>query len=416
MSQERLAQLLAEVADDVDAPHLAEASWARAGVLRRRRRVVIPMVVAVVALAIGVGSIALPRVQTRPDVTSGSATVSSTPQPGPAVVDRMPEDLPGRAGVPLPSVPDLTGAIKLSVSPVASAVALYEPVDPQTAKGGPIYVLGSDGRLRLLDVVSLKPTRDAAGNEAIPLKNGSLGPHGVTAVFAQTDKVVIVDLQTAKVREIPLPGFNEFVVWQGDAGILVGQDAAAFAVDQATAKARRLGLTLWDLATDVTGGSAAEPIDDHARLVELRSVWVDGVEREPPTMRVWSPDLSRVERQVTVDMAKLPDNYAVNEWYGRAWRLGDLVVRSGWIRNSVMSGAEGVSVVDVRTGAVVRLLDLGRNRNKGCCEALGWLDPQTVVVHTDREGIVAWDIRTGAISLVAGRFPGRVTLSDLSGP
>ncbi|MEE3919091.1 hypothetical protein V2I01_13865 [Micromonospora sp. BRA006-A] len=98
---------------------------------------------------------------------------------------------------------------------MSRALALYQPVDPETGDAGPVRVLGDDGMVRELDVVTLAPTRDAEGNEATPLKPGSLSPDGRTAAFAQTGEVVVVGLTDGAVRRYPLTGYLEHVVWAG---------------------------------------------------------------------------------------------------------------------------------------------------------------------------------------------------------
>jgi hypothetical protein len=260
-----------------------------------------------------------------------------------------------------------------------------------SGEDGAVHVIGEDGRARVLDVVTLVPTRDAGGNTAAPLKVGALSPDGILAAFAQPDEGVVVDVTDAAVRRIPVPGLNEFVRWMPGGVLLVGRDADAHVVDLGSGKVRKIQTSLWDMAAEapveVTGGSS-------------------------PMVRVWSGDFGAVTAEVPVTSV-LPDGFQVQEWYGPAWRSGDLIARSGWSRSDRADGAEAVAVVDARTGRVIRLLDVGMGRWKACCATLGWLDRDTVLIRTsDKDsGILAWDIRTGAVTMVTAQFDGTITLA-----
>ncbi|MEE3919090.1 hypothetical protein V2I01_13860 [Micromonospora sp. BRA006-A] len=76
-----------------------------------------------------------------------------------------------------------------------------------------------------------------------------------------------------------------------------------------------------------------------------------------------------------------------------------------------MSGAEGVAVLDARTGAVTRLLDLGReDRAKGCCEVYGWTADGDLLFRYDA-GLARWRPETGTVDWVASDVPGRLSIA-----
>ena len=322
-----------------------------------------------------------------------AATTPSTPTAAVSEqVDRLPPTLPLRSGVGLPERINLDGAANLSDSPVRRAVALVSPWDRNSGQDGKVHVIGEDGVARVLDVVALAPTRDAGGNTAAPLKVGALSPDGALAAFAQPDEVIVVDVTKAVVRRIPVPGLNEFVRWMPSGALLVARDADAHMVDLGSGNVRKIQTSLWDMAAEaplqVTGG-------------------------DKPAVRMWSGDFGAVTAELPIT-STLPDGFQIREWYGPAWRSGDLIARSGWSRSEQVDGAEAVAVIDARTGRIVRLLDLGMGRWKACCTTLGWLDLNTVLVRTSGQdsGIVAWDIRTGAVTLVTAQFDGTITLAN----
>ncbi|MFF0100292.1 hypothetical protein ACFYO8_13275 [Micromonospora sp. NPDC005257] len=112
---------------------------------------------------------------------------------------------------------------------------------------------------------------------------------------------------------------------------------------------------------------------------------------------------------------ELPPGYQVNEVYGRGWQRGDRIGQAGWTTTAGAAGttigAEGVAVLDARTGAVTRLLDLGReDRAKGCCEVYGWTADGALLFHYDA-GLARWRPETGAVDWVASDVPGRLSIA-----
>lgn len=402
MGRKELAALFEEAASGVPAPALAADAWARARRVRRRRQAAAVLAAAVTVLAVTAASV-LP-------LRGGEGHPAAAPPSAsaPAGVDRMPASLQRRSIAPLPGqstamVPAQAG--KLSEHPVDRAVALVEPHGGEgEQKPLPVYVLGSDGVWVSIDVVQLVPTRDSGGNQADPLRSTALSPDRRRVAFPQPDALVVVDLTTAKVHRIAVPGLNEQVLWWGNRVVLVGRDGAGVVcVDWAAGSADPLGTGL--SAGDATGSAA-----EGAPVFELTGP-AGGRRAGGLSVRQWRLGEPGPTRQVPLADPR-PAGYRVLEWAGPAVSDGaDRVVRAGWGENGSYSGLEILAVVNVRTGAVQRLLDLGRDRVKACCQPLDWVDGDTVLVRTDKEGLVTWNVRTGEITqVVAGPLAATVAI------
>ncbi|MFI5834437.1 hypothetical protein ACIA5A_12255 [Micromonospora sp. NPDC051300] len=385
MNEPHLTRLLTRAAEDVRPTRPATAGWERAGRVRRARRAAGAAAVAVAL--IGGGTTALlhragPPAPAHPVVRPSASPVRQPPP----VLDLIDDPL-GRLGDRV--------AAPLSVRPVDRALALRQPVDPKTGEAGPVRVLGDDGLVRELDVVTLAPTRDASGNETAPLKPGSLSPDGRTAAFAQVGEVVVVDLTRAAVRRYPLAGYLEHVVWAGDR-LLVGDNDTAYEVDRGSGKARKLPV-------DPRGLVVPEP----ARPGDLLTL--GGAEDGLSVRRF--PAAGGAPQQLPVGTGGLPPGYRLDEVYGRGWQRGDRIAQAGWTTTGSMGGAEGVAVVDARTGAVSHLLDLGReDRAKACCEVLGWSADGAVLFRADPTALARWRPETGEVDRVARDVTGPVSL------
>ncbi|MFG1675301.1 hypothetical protein [Micromonospora sp. NPDC049282] len=389
MNEPQLTRLLTRAAEDVRPTRPATAGWERARRVRRARRAAGAAAVAVAL--IGGGTTALlhragPHPVTPAHPTVSPATSAPPVQRPPATLDRFDD--------PLDRIGDRVAA-PLSARPVGRALALLQPINRDTGEAGVIRVLGDDGVVRDLDVVTLKPTRDADGNQAIPLKAGSLSPDGRTAAFAQTGEVVVVDLTDPAVRRYPLPGYLEHVVWAGDR-LLVGDNDTTYEVDRRTGKARKLPVDPWGLV-----------VPEPTRAGDLLAL--GGTEESLAVRRFPAGGGTPERRPVTT--GELPPGNRLNEVYGRGWQRGDRIAQAGWTTTGTMGGGEGVAVLDARTGAVTRLLDLGRDGlAKACCEVLGWSADGAVLFRYDLGGLARWRPETGEVAWVARDVPGQVAL------
>ncbi|MFI5487706.1 hypothetical protein ACIBXA_28235 [Micromonospora echinaurantiaca] len=391
MSEEELTRLLTRAAEDVRPAHPASAGWERARRVRRNRRAAGAAAVAVVLLSGGT-ALALRPADGPAPITPATPTVRPVPSASP--VQRPPERL-SYPGDPLGRLGDPVAA-PLSTRPVRQALALYQPVDPATGVEGRIRVLGDDGIVRDLDVFTPARTRDADGNAAVPLKTGSLSPDGRLAAFAQTDLVAVVDLTTATVSRYPLKGYLEHVLWAGNR-LLVGDEATTYEVDRGSGASRKLRAYPWDLVAP----DPAQPTDG---LLEV------GGAVTSLRVRQWSGD-ETMRGDTRLDLRALPSGNRVDEFYGRGWQRGDLVARAGWLTTGQFQGVEGVAVLNARTGVVTRLLDLGRDRWKSCCEVLGWDAGGAVLLRHDPGGLLRWQPETGEITGVVRDLYGEVSLA-----
>jgi hypothetical protein len=394
MSNERIAALLAETASGVRTPQLADAAWADAARVRRRRRRrngVLAGLVAV-AVAVGVGA-AVPR------LTGGGGPGAGAASPAPSRSDGVDTPLQPFRSKPRPSIPDvimddrLAGAQALSERGVAQASMLYEP---RTEEGGtrphPVYAF--DGAWVRLDVVNLRFVLDSDGNQSPPLTATSLSPDGRLAAFPQPDEVVVVDLADAEVIRISIPGFNEHILWQTAAQMIVGSDSALHTVQLSTRTVR-------PLAPKIPASRIVVDPDQRDSLLELPI--------SASELRSWRVDSTAPSGSMRIDPAGA-GSYTVVAWQGRAWRHGDLVASAGFA-DSDGGGVNVVAVVDTGTGAVVRLLSLAEVCLIGVCEPVGWLDKQTVVLRTEAMGLRAWDVATGEFTVLTDPFPGVVSLA-----
>ncbi|MBQ0904373.1 hypothetical protein [Micromonospora sp. U21] len=403
MNEQELRRLLTVSVEDVRPSHPAVAGWERARRTRRTRRAVGAVALAVALIGGGTVAALRPPAERPPDLSvapdlpvAPERSVAPTVEPShaPPVV-RAPAELTFPPD-PLARLVD-PATVPLSARPVQRALALFQPVDQEHRANGPIRVLGDDGVVRSLDVVTPAPTRDEGGNEALPVKPGVLSPDGRSAAFAQTDELIMVDLTRATVRRIPLQGYLELVVWASDR-VLVGGDDRTYAVDRVTGAASEVDVSAWDLvAPDPAAGR-------EAALVEV------GGERGGLMLRSRTREGTiRSEQRITG--SALPSPYQVNEFYGRGWLHGERLARAAWITSGEIDGAEGVAVLDARTGAVAHVLDLGRDRWKGCCEVLGWDNEGAVLLRLQPAGVARWHPETGEITGVVRELPGVVALA-----
>ncbi|MET8229265.1 hypothetical protein ABZS77_01115 [Micromonospora sp. NPDC005298] len=394
MNEQDLRRLLTVSVEDVLPSQPATAGWDRARRTRRTRRAVGAVALAVALIGGGTVAALRPAADPPPDHPVAPTPTVEPTHAGP--VQRPPAELTYPPD-PLARLAD-PPAVPLSQRPVRQALALYQPLDEEGRAVGPVRVLGDDGVVRGLDVVTLAPTRDASGNEAAAVKPGVLSPDGRWAAFAQTNEVIMVDLTRAGVRRVPLDGYLELVVWAGDR-VLVGGDGRTYAVERDAEAAGTIDVSAWNVvAPDPSAGREAP-------LIEMTG------ERGGLALRSRTADDAtiRSERRITADA--MPAPYQVNEFYGRGWLHGGRIATGAWIVSGEIDGAEGTAVLDARTGAVTHLLDLGRDRTKGCCPVLGWDNKGAVLLRLAPVGLARWNPETGEITGIVRDLRGVVALA-----
>lgn len=329
---------------------------------------------------------------------TGSLPLGVDAAPAPGDEHRLPQRV---TVLPAEVVLDPAGVPGLSEAPVRRAHALVEVRGDEETVGA-VFVVGDDGRLRSLDVVHVSPVEDRDGNRRSPFHSTMLRADGVVAAFAQRDRVALVDLTTAAVRWVPVPGFNEYLVWHGDE-LVVAQAAATFRVDAVSGR-------VWRTAERGLEVAAADRQD--AAVVEL-----SGGGPVAPLLRVRAGGRA-VDRRV----GGLSGSVG---WVSPA-RVSDRRVAAGVVTASATPGTppvSGVVVVDIDTGLAVRRLQPPTTMaaTGGCCTVAGWLDRHVVLVYAlgTTGWLLAWDITTGQVSRVTQfRSPtGRtisVSLADLA--
>ncbi|GGN21886.1 hypothetical protein FHR83_002203 [Actinoplanes campanulatus] len=380
MGTNRLTELLEETAAEVPAPAFAATAWATARRVRRRRQLIAGVAAFATVVAVSV-----------PLRTGGNgepAPVGVTPSaiavaPG---VDAVPADLARQTLAPFPEALTIPAdARKLSEHPVERAAVVVQQTDAEGPPDAPLYVLDLAGEWTRIDVTGLEPTRDESGNQAYALRSTALSPDGRRVAVPQPQALVVIDLTTAEAHRIPVPGWNEQVMWWGDETVLVGADGPGVVrVDwrTGTVTPEPAGISAWSSAgaRQVSAGALTELV-----VVEDRRMargWVLGDPRP-----AWESPL---------DESGLPSAYRISRWYGPAVPDG-----AGRVAAAAWGGrGEMLTVVNARTGAVERILDLGYERMKSCCTALAWVGDHVLLVKTDREGLITWDTRTGVVTQV----------------
>jgi hypothetical protein len=96
----------------------------------------------------------------------------------------------------------------------------------------------------------------------------------------------------------------------------------------------------------------------------------------------------------------------------RGWRMGNLIAQAASGQVDDHPG-DFILVVDDRTQSVTHVLDLGSGRNKNCCAVLGWESSEIVLVRTDQDGVLRWDLTSGAVTLLMPAAPGTLSIAPM---
>jgi hypothetical protein len=347
MSDEDLRTLLTELADEVTRVQLVAPAIARAARVRRRRAGVAAGVVLAVAAAVGVA--ALRPTAPPPPVAGPTPSPSIVVIPGaPAVVTPWPASLPVE--------PYAARYWPASVQPPADTRWLVDaPLRhavllylPPRTPGAAISYLYAYGEAAGGAFGWVKVPVDLADTAgAVPLSSNSLAPMGLRAAFAQPDAVVVVDLSTGGVVRIPVPGAHTDVTWLADGRHLLVSGPGATSLVDVDTRTAMPAAVAGSTVAPLVGGGSG-----------LTALTLDGA--------------------------------------------GSLVLR----------GYDDAGlVVDERMDRVTRILDLGAGRTPGCCAVLGWLDPFSVLVYTDRDGLLRWTLGTGAVTRLTLPWAGTVSIA-----
>jgi hypothetical protein len=222
MTEQRVRELLTEVADAVPPPEVAERAWRRSVRVRRRRVAGTALLaVGVVVAVIGVvavfndGSGAIPDGDGRADVVAPAPPEAAFARPPDAQVDGIrawvgptieEESRLPTAASEVPGSIDLDEDLETTDRP-GPAVAAFAASDAENQLEE-VVLLGRDGlasRLRVpgLDTVTRpddETDEDTEDEYVLPLNISSLSPDGKRLVLAQDRRVVVYDLVTGKQR------------------------------------------------------------------------------------------------------------------------------------------------------------------------------------------------------------------------
>jgi hypothetical protein len=302
-----------------------------------------------------------------------SGTPARTGDPAMDVVPERVGDLP-RIGARVPSPIDPAGpAPPLAGRRPYSAAALLQQY--RDTGDAPVLVLGTDGTMRTLDLITFTRTGDADGNQRPVVSGAALTADGTRAAFPQRDRVVVVDLAAGSAYDLPVAGFNEAVRWWGGQ-LLVSQADAV--------------LVVGPLGSDIT--PAPYPFADlvaPSTEVELTGLLpADGT--RPATVRRW-PAGGPVDRPITGAGADA-------RWSGDGWAAGNRLARAARLPGE--AGFGRVFVVDATTGATVRSLRVpcaSPQPSDACASVAGWSPEGMVLVEVrgSSRWLLAWDAGAG---------------------
>jgi len=236
MTEQRVRELLTDVADAVPPPDLAARAWQRS-VRVRRRRVAATAVVAVgtVVAVIGVvgvlndGSGTMPRPdgdqETR--MAADGPPQAALPRPpdtqingGPAWVGPTIEEearLPAHSSAVLPASIDLASSVPATDKPGPSVAAFAASDSENHLKE--VMLVAHDGHVSRLETPNLDIVHnpDNGNDTVLPLNISSLSPDGRKLVLAQNHEVVVYDLVSGARQDLPTRNEESYNVgWTPD--------------------------------------------------------------------------------------------------------------------------------------------------------------------------------------------------------
>jgi hypothetical protein len=248
-----------------------------------------------------------------------------------------------------------------------------------------VALLGPDRVAVPVPGVSLAASRGADGREAAPLSATAVSPDGRTVAFPQPGRVVLLSVQTGRLRSASIPGARlQNAGWTRTGRALVaGTDTQSWLVDADSLRVRPLAL--------------AAPAGEY-------SIAGSGVPR--PYLQTWGADgeyLNGMGLPIRPELDGRGDT--VGNDVGWAGRAATLVPD---VPSSIDGGRPGQGLVAVRAGEPdsARLLLFGRSeaRPSDCCMAVGWKGRVLLFTSRSQEGqvhVLGWDVRSGQVLRVA---------------
>jgi hypothetical protein len=370
VTEQRMRELLREVADVVSSPNVVDEAWRRSVRVRRRRMVGTAVLAAgSVVAVIGVVGFVTEGVGDGPDGLRGPSSVAppATPEAasqrapltrvddadawlGPTVAEesRLP-----RLGWELPGTIDLTSVVTTDRAPVPAFAAFAAADDPTPES---ILLLGADERVSRLELPALDPVRNP-NNELVPFLNlGSLSPDGRRLVFPQPHGIVIYDIVTGHAKPCEVNDVSTYYAgWSADgAEIQLPNDT----IDPETCA--------------VTPGSTSVGDDDPGDTIG----------------------------RFTVEQAYWPSRSWGERYAEAAWDLQDERV------SAELTGRELIAADGPRAAALLVLPETAEDRDVTApgARVVTWLNGRTVAFESQAAGqfnVLGWDITDGMVSLVS---------------
>ncbi|HYJ68872.1 MAG TPA: hypothetical protein VEX15_14575 [Nocardioidaceae bacterium] len=361
MTEQRMRELLHEVADVVPPPNAADQAWRRSVRVRRRRTVgTVLAVAASIVAVVGLVSFATDGTAPGPDPVHQSAPVAvarvpeaAMARPADARIDggsawvgpTVAEDarLPHATSV-LPGSIDLAGDFETTTQP-GRAVAAFAASDSEHLMPA-VLVVDHGGRVSRLDVsdLDLDLVTKPDDGYVLPLNISSLSPDGRQLVFAQNDAVVLYNLVT-----------GHHVEWSNG-------DADSYYVG-------------W---TETTDGLRIQVVDDLMN---------------PDTGKITYTSTDDGESDESDGVALWP---ARTEWGSKAQSVLDRPVPA-------LGPGLGDPVLITITGETQALLALpveGDDRLRPRSRVVGWLGPDAVAFQSQDYGtfhVLGWNTDSGAV-------------------
>ncbi len=396
-SADALADRFGLLADQVPEADFAESSWRGAvSDLQHRRRSTVAVLAALAVVGAGAGVIAGTDRTSRTEVTPAPTTAPASHQGRflrtfsnvPYVVAPEVGDEPGLERLPseLPEVVALPGPAPARWDWPADRPLVAVLLTGLEASGRyAVALLGPDRAAAQVPGVSLEAGRGADGRAAVPLSATAVSPDGRTVAFPQPGRVVLLSVQTGRLRSATIPGARlQWAGWTRTGSALVaGTGTQSWLVDARTLQARPL--------------TRAAPAGEY-------SIAGSGVPR--PYLQTWGADgeyLSGMGLPVRPELDGRGDTVGNDAgWAGRAAALVPDVP------SSIDGGHPGQGLVAVHAGDPdsVRLLLFGRSdaRPPDCCRAVGWKGRVLLFTSRSQKGqvhVLGWDVQSGQVLRVA---------------
>jgi hypothetical protein len=358
MSEQRLKDLLEELAADVPYPdgQDIDAAWQAA---RRRTRRVSVLAAASAAVALIVGT----------TVVFGTRTGDDSLPPG--------------NGTP---------------SPASSAP---ERTEPDAMYGGvPVWwapPAAAETRLQWIDSKLPKTVDVGPGQPLVEPGESALGLFAVNDLEAGRPVRFIVLTATGDTRELPARHIEGNRDQGGNAGALMPFNGGLSPTGRHVFLAQQSSIELYDFASGTwTTIDTPDWLAEHARWLDAKTIWVpNGPDSDVGSTygidgRLLDPEVRHSESDIQLTAADQP--YGI--WVDAPSALAGTYFLHGPVKGGPYGNPEGVVA---RVGNKTSILALSVDgRGKGCCPVVGWLGDDMLGFESGGR-VLAWKVATGAV-------------------